>query len=402
MSLDKIPVLDESWPLFDWEDWQTSRDALVKGTPTKYFAKEAWNAIVDGVAEALATAGLAWDDTYTTAEGAKITVAYGALTAEKFNSVRHNIDWPAPLGWAWAWNKDFRGYVGREDFQGRSTHGINCDAVYPEYIIELARKLNLLLELMRGTALINDIQVEQLSGVQIEAEALSRPAAHVEVEHISTTTASAEVRAAQGAPMDVQRKSSTQISAEARVGKVVEMSAEVKNHTLISAEGHPRLALPMEAGVLMGSKASAEVIAAQYVETGAEVLSASLAEAQVETPLSLPVEAEVKTGTACEAEMLLMEPLPMEAGVLMGSLAEAELVQQRSRPLVSRVLSATSISAEADTVKPLYLEAKHLAGTLVNCKIDTAWYPPIWVDGGLWIRQSHSVTQNENGELVIT
>ena len=143
MPLSKIPVLAESYPLFDWSEYQSSRDALVKGTPTKKFAKEAWNAIVDGLAEALEAAGLDWDETYTTLEGAKITAAYGKLTAQKFNSVRHNIDRPAPLGWVWEWQTDFRGYVGRVDFRGRTDYGRDCDMVYPEYIIELVRKLRL-------------------------------------------------------------------------------------------------------------------------------------------------------------------------------------------------------------------------------------------------------------------
>ena len=152
MPLQTIPVLAQDYPVFDWSQYQSSRDALVKDHPVADFTKETWNAIVDTLSDALADAGLEWDAKYTTADGAKVTKAYGALTATMFNSVRHNIDHPASIGWGWANNTAFRGYVGRENFRGHGQYGAACDLFYPEYIIELVRKLNLLIEIMRDTA----------------------------------------------------------------------------------------------------------------------------------------------------------------------------------------------------------------------------------------------------------
>ena len=43
----------------------------------------------------------------------------------------------------------------------------------------------------------------------------------------------------------------------------------------------------------------------------------------------------------------------------------------------------------------------HSSKTAVACTIDTAWYPPEWIDGGLWIKQTHNAIQNEKGDLII-
>ena len=146
-----IPILSSDFALFDWADWPDSKAALVSGEYTHKFKKEAWNAIVDHLAAALNAAGIKWDSLYTPTSAAKITQVYGSLYAAVFNSVRHNIDFPMPLGWAWAENPNFRGYVGREDFRGVSIWGESrADDVYAEYIPELVRKLNLLIEVMKG------------------------------------------------------------------------------------------------------------------------------------------------------------------------------------------------------------------------------------------------------------
>lgn len=150
MALEKFPALDSNHPLFDWDDHVQSRAALVSGGQCAEFHKETWNAIVDALGDALTAAGLTWDSKYTTFYGAHITEAYGALSASMFNSVRTNLDMLFGIGWGWAVDPTFRGYVGRKDFKGVASG--NADDVYPEYILELTRGLNLFLEVLRGTA----------------------------------------------------------------------------------------------------------------------------------------------------------------------------------------------------------------------------------------------------------
>lgn len=44
---------------------------------------------------------------------------------------------------------------------------------------------------------------------------------------------------------------------------------------------------------------------------------------------------------------------------------------------------------------------QHRSKTAESCVLDTAWYPPVTVDGGLWIRQAQSVMQNDDKELEV-
>ena len=403
MPLNTIPVLSEDYPLFDWSEHQSSRDALVKGTPTKQFAKEAWNAIVDDLDAALSAAGIAWDSTYTTAEGARITTSPGKLTAAAFNSVRLNIDRPAPLGWQWAWNENFRGYLGREEFRGVSTHGKARDKVYPEYIIELARKLNLLLEIMRGTALLADAEAAYVASVIVRAEAFSRPSLPADVPHISSVHTSVEGTSAPGAPAEVQRRSGTRISADADADVAAPGYAYHNVPLLLRAEGNARKALPMEPNPqLSGTQIHAEMESTKCIEASVELITGSKSYVEVEQLPPLPIEAGGVSHTCCEAEATQCEALPMETGAVSYSRAKAELVQKEPIPMEAKTLSSTKVTADMAQAKPIDAEAARLIRTLTYCKVDSAWYPPIWVNGGLWIRQSHSVTQNENGELVIT
>lgn len=150
-TIAEIPVLDADYPLFSWSDWPISQAALYEGGLTADFEKECWNAIIGHLSDALTKAGYAWKDLYTTAEEAKITEEYGDLYANAFNSVRHNIDRLAPLGWRWADTPSFHGYIGREDFLGVDAAGENgADDVYHTYFIELVRKLNVLIQIMRA------------------------------------------------------------------------------------------------------------------------------------------------------------------------------------------------------------------------------------------------------------
>lgn len=152
MSLGKLPAIDSSFLLFSWDVGlnQLSRDALVSGGQCAYFRKETWNDIVDTLGDAMSDAHLSWDSKYTTFDGAHITEVYGGLSAAAFNSVRLNADVLFDIGWGWAADPAFRGYVGRKDFKGVASG--KPDDVYPEYILELARGVNLLVEVLRGTA----------------------------------------------------------------------------------------------------------------------------------------------------------------------------------------------------------------------------------------------------------
>lgn len=402
MPLHTIPVLEETHALYDWADWQASRDALVSGGPTRYFAKEAWNAIVDGLHQALTEAGLAWDDTYTTAEEAKITVAYGKLTAQKFNSVRHNIDWPAPLGWAWADREDFRGYVGRVDFNGRATHGRECDKVYPEYIIELVRKLNFLLEIMRGTAPVLATEAAYSVASPVQADVIAGKAALVAARYLTGVKTDANALVGKAAYVNADMAMSVEINLDAQTGIGAAGSAELGINLLVSAAGRSMRSVIGEAQHRSSLRISAEGVSNPYKEF----------EAKTMIPCSVVVEAiapeATETGSeACITVSTFAEPdngsaleLSARTRVRTDVYAESAMAGSRATECLQKISTKIKATFPANSAAAL-VSASHKAGTRISCALDSAWYPPMWVDGGLWIRQAYSVTQNDNGEVVI-
>ena len=405
MPLNQIPVLPESYPLFDWADYQSSRDALVKGTPTKQFAVAAWNALVDDLEGALSGAGIAWDETYTTAAGARISTTPGKLTSDAFNSVRLNIDRPAPLGWQWALNENFRWYIGREEMRGVATHGKDRDRVFPEYIIELARKLNVLIEIMRGTALLSDAEISQPSRLNIQPGVLSKQSAPVNGERISAIHAEIQGTSAPGAIVDgsdCKSYTTTQPKVEAGIGQST--VATIKNPSLIQANGNARESRPLgTAHVKSGTISTSEMEHNRCVDCSAEWLASSVTDFSAGAAQISPVIGESYSKALMAAEPGVAEALAAESQKKMYSIMESEMGQREPIPAAGIAYSKAAVSSMAVPTKAADTGAvKYAANVLGRFTVSNAWYPPVWVDGGLWIRQSHGVTTNENGELVIT
>ena len=156
------PLLPEDYPLFNWDDWPNSRAALVPGGPTKYFEKACWNAIIDTFSEAISAAGLPFyrEEEGITPEHLKITKGkYGRLLATVMNTTVDAIDDVVPMPWQWSYDAQYRGFLKgyRDSFRGSSwtnrypEENLPADVVYPEYILDLVRRINMIIEFMRGT-----------------------------------------------------------------------------------------------------------------------------------------------------------------------------------------------------------------------------------------------------------
>lgn len=404
MALNEIPVLDESWPLFDWADWQSSKDALVPGTPTRYFAKEAWNAIVDSLAEALEAAGLEWIGGYTdTPEETKITTPYGKLSARKFNSVMCNIDRPAPLGWAWESNPDFRGYRGRMHLWGPSASIEGVDKVYPEYILELVRKLNVLLEIMRGTAMLEEVELMHNASLLLDVEAVAGIGASAETEQKCSTQVSVDVKSALGMQLEAEHNASSCVSVEVEQAKALPMSCDVNIPVQVKIEGTAKPGVPLEPEkLLLSSLVSVEVEATRCVEMEIGQNSASTVQVESEMGQAQPMASEILSETLIEAELVQVEALPIEPiHVHSSTLVKAELVQRPPLAIESKVISGTQMEVSVDCMQTVSAEVASLSASLVSCEVGTAWLPPVWVNGGLWIRQAHTINVREDGSLEV-
>ena len=149
-----LPSTFEAW---DWEkdeDTRRAYEAITKGGFCSEFKITVWNALVDKLKEVLDAIGAEWIDQYTTYYGARLEGTYPQLTAKKFNSVRYNIESHVGTTWRWSYDETFQGYVGRDDFKGvRDVSWYqDPDTVYGIYFVELARKLNLMINTLKGNA----------------------------------------------------------------------------------------------------------------------------------------------------------------------------------------------------------------------------------------------------------
>lgn len=412
MALTEIPVLPSTHPLFEWADYQSSRDALVSGSPTMLFAKEAWNAIVDSTNKALTAAGLSWDCRYTTAEEAKINGSSKQLTAMKFNSVRHNIDWPASLGWQWSINPNFHGYVGRDDFYGRSTHGTSADQVYAAYILELVRRLNVMIEVMKGTATMPESLVQHDSVVATDANLHAGTASAVSLLWTSGISSDTIFEALPPAHIAVDQilKLQTATVAMERLISTALASEEVTQHANIDAQAHAKPTL-----VLVPQRASAS----------------SYATADSVAKLALKVDVDTTTATQNVSASMLAIPKEklVDIAVYTASAmvsAQSQLTAGVSASFATQPQSAkstVSVSMQSDKSKELTVDsrAETSSDTVVdttqqikfvevelNCKTDIVrtldndgWLVPLRWNDGLWIRQAHTITQREDGSLEV-
>jgi len=146
-----LPTTYEAW---DWDkDFNTIKayHAITNQGYTATFKIEVWNNLCTKLYQTLFAMGLDWDNKYTSYSETLLSGSFPPLTAKIFNSVRHNIEVHVPTTWKWKFDQAFNGYVGKVDFIGASNSN-NPDTLFGSYIVEIARKLNLLISIFKNEA----------------------------------------------------------------------------------------------------------------------------------------------------------------------------------------------------------------------------------------------------------
>lgn len=134
------------------DDWQMKAavDVLNGNGATAGFFHQVWNDLVDKVNETAASLGRAWSDAPMKFDDMKISKSYQNLMAKMFNTLRYNTYYP---WWSWKNDTECIGYVGRDDFHGVESYGVDgSDIVYGRYFFELTDRLNLVIGIVNGTA----------------------------------------------------------------------------------------------------------------------------------------------------------------------------------------------------------------------------------------------------------
>jgi hypothetical protein len=404
MPLETIPVLAQDFPVFDWSQYQSSRDALVKDHPVADFRKETWNAIVDKLNDALRAAGMEWDNAYTTILGASVNEAYGALEAEMFNSLRYNIDQATPIGWRWANDPTFRGYVGRDDFRGYRWHGMDCDFVYPEYIIELVRKLNLMIDIMKDNANISSAAHQSDSPTLLISGLLAKQSAPMAHESDSASIFLQGLIRKPSKPIAGESKSAS-IFLQGLIRKpsrpIIPEVEKCKAETLHESTLIQKRVTPFGSyWDLMNtlSEAEMDVWKSLHITPGVGMAESSGAGQVADVP-SFPVIGSGVSKSTQDVDVTAAESSPIQATGLGNTIHKGEILPREPFGVVGADKSTTQHSATPDGLVPFGGGGKEKSASDSTAQMDSAWFPPVWVNGGLWIRQAYGVTQNDDGSL---
>lgn len=397
MPIDTIPLLAEDYPLFDWDDHPQSYYALGEGELVSGFQKETWNAIIDKTLAALSAAGMNWDSKYTTAAKAKITEAYGPLSATMFNSVRHNIDRPAPVGWGWANNPNLRGYVGREDFKGYADYGLNGDLFYAEYLLEMVRRLNLLLSIMKGTANIKEMDGPILSRTESVHDLLALPSAPMAFSEPAFSSYISGLMARRAGQFAFMGKAATTDEATVRKFLSRPMISGVKVYSLQRSKMQmpvaARLALYGES-VPSIHQAVMDVFNALYLSSGH-----GLSETSSRTVISLPepvrVQVEERSNAQVSAVPTALAPLPVTAAQVAETGTDATIQASPAAYPVGTEMAKTAVDITFEKIRPRRMSGKVMSGVTCVAVLDSAWLAPIWVNGKLYIRQAYETITND-------
>lgn len=221
-------LIQSDYPLWTWEgsngnatadQTRDAFDAVSNRGETAEFSHTVWNDLVDTLDTLLTAVGQSWDNKYTDASGAKVHEANGILTAKQFNSVRFNIENAVYTTWKWEFDYTKIGYVGRNDFKGVSDvgerRGRQADIVYGWYIIELARKLNLLIEFLRGTAETYEMRYERESKTECAVKFKTLKLVRLNPENKeSRTCLESYMRVAKSIRMEMARQSTSELSTD--------------------------------------------------------------------------------------------------------------------------------------------------------------------------------------------
>ena len=420
-------VLPADYPLFDWADWPESRAALVPGGPTRNFEKACWNAIISTISQAAFAAGFDKHKLYIGQIG---NYELGWLTAKNMNSLVESFDEFLPMGWFW--RSERFGTFEKKEFHGMPGWGgfwPDADILYPEYILGLADRVNLYIQLMRdnyphaiGSTASPYLAVSRIqSGAKLGGQArmdatqlsklkISRTAAEIGYSRRFSAQAVARVTlgdfpvethpAIKGYVPDVVSCLQVKLSGRSFLGTQPQIEP-VASGVLVHMEdiqltrGHRETEAQHRACAT--AKAFASDVAASAVVAHRKSQSCTESEAAAAPSIS--------TGASCAFESEASADIMAEPGLRTSAVgcSETDCSLSIVKPPIllnwadGKSITGLTASAAANTADSL--QACSPAGTSAACSLGTAWEPPVWVDGGLWIRQVYSIIQLENNEV---
>lgn len=247
--IDVAPVLDYDYPLFSWDDFPQSRDALVPLTPVIQFETDCWNDMVSKMHDVLIALEKGWELGPYFFGGES-----NEFTAAMYNAMYDAIEAEIPL---------------RNDWDRYQYYARKGAPLTPGHLTFIAKWLNLVLGVARGTigleelswkhksAATFDAWFDVLPSVQIgtssDASKQGRTMSHVYFEKLPAV------------PMFVNFKMMATLAAAAQSPRALKTEAEQTSYLIVAAEANRRRSLPVslrwtqarsiiQAGILITTK----------------------------------------------------------------------------------------------------------------------------------------------------
>lgn len=236
----KLPLLSSNFELFSWEksignatDEQVKRayEALVSQGKTVDFSYLVWNDLVDILNKAIVEADLTWDSTYASVESTKILWNLLPLNAYQFNSVTLNISKLIGTTWKWEVDTTLLGYLGRRNVYGINERKEKADNVYGWYLIELARVINVFIDILKNDANFKEFVNSNKSMTTPDVTLSPRPSKTLTYTKSSETNTAVKLSPIPSMPLYVQEIIRTACSVDLNMLPPMRMNTKSSSKT---------------------------------------------------------------------------------------------------------------------------------------------------------------------------
>lgn len=447
----KLPLLSSDFKKFSWENSigtatdkqvQEAYQALVNKDFCLKFKNEVWNDLVDVLSKAINEAGLSWDNTYGTIEETKMKWYLADLTAFRFNAVTLNISNLIGTVWRWEVDSSTLGYLGRRRVYGVKERKYKADNVYGWYILELARVINVFIDILKNDANFGELIHTQSSNTNPDAKLTSsvgKPLTHTKssttnpevklvsnpsmplyvqeiiktavdidliklqpkrmnTQYISSTKEVADVLSIRPKYIGGRHRSQTTYDAVIRSLKVLKLFSRLISSSNIEADLKAKMSRPYESANQLKTLDESELRAFPSLFQKSEGISQSNVNSQVRSVLPRYInDIEVSRSTE-KADLFRGVPKQVKVVDISETLNSSVLSKPKSRKLESKVKSNSSLLAKLGGGLTLDLVSNVLSNTkeyvFISFHDEDAW--AIQDGANLYIKRVWSSEAKEN------
>ena len=373
----ELPLLSSDFEPFLWsqsngeaslEQTKESFNALYNKDMCYKFSYLVWNDLVDKLNDALTQAGLTWKTTYGTVSSTKLTDKLTDFTARRFNSVAYNIDHLINNSWKWAVVPDINGFLGRARVKGYRDVGVSADIVYGWYLIELARVVNLFIDILKNEADFSELVygdsietsvndgitnadgygVEYGDSIETSVDGVIRSGDKLitDIDAISESVVDSEVVQGAASLVDADNISETLASTELNNGESVLASSVLKSLTNASATIKAYAVGLMKATGSQRTLLDSEFTGGDAIRVEHDDIGESILDSEMNTGDADRTEAEGIGASSISAEMITIIPSYLESDAISETNTSFEMISITPYLVIGKEISESNVSSD--------------------------------------------------------